>query len=133
MHEYFNENGYRYYTENYKGGFLDGEKKIYSKNPPEGVLLLIEHYKEGNLDGEKIQYDDNGVIAYKGSYLLGKKNGYEEEYNSKGILVRKSLYSGGILKEEKKYPSDEIDYYRSFRLSSEYAELPMWNFEYYSK
>ena len=118
------ENGTRIkYSENYKGGKLDGLKTSwingllnYKENYKEGLKDgLSEHwysngqihhrinYKNGQVDGLNQSWKYNGNLWMEGYETLGKKNGSWKFYHDNGQIEREECYvndlAHGIQKE----------------------------------
>lgn len=77
------ENGTRIkYSENYKGGKLDGLKTSWIN----GVLNYKENYKEGLKDGLSEHWYSNGQIHHRINYKSGQVNGLDQSWFYNGNL-----------------------------------------------
>ena len=79
-------------TLEFEGEYLNNKKwngKGYDKN---GNILYELH----NGNGKIIQYDEIGLLIFKGNYLDGKKNGKGKEYNYFGMLVYEGEFINGM-------------------------------------
>jgi len=61
---------------------------IYEEYDDNGQLSTKGSYLNGKANGVREYYYDNGQLRSKGSYLNGKKSGIWEYYNEDGSLVR---------------------------------------------
>jgi antitoxin component YwqK of YwqJK toxin-antitoxin module len=101
LQESFNSNGFKYKIENYKDGKLEGEKIEYQYEGLEGVLKFKCNYQKGKPDGEMLQYWNDGTLWRKVFFKNGEKEGVEEVYNPKGVLIEKNVYTSGFKWESK--------------------------------
>jgi antitoxin component YwqK of YwqJK toxin-antitoxin module len=78
------ENGEKV-SENYKNGFLDGQRTIYF---PDGSVKRTENYRAGRLNGVASDYDPEGKIIHSSTHSYHWKYGVEKWYNRDGKLVK---------------------------------------------
>lgn len=55
-------------------------------------IMLEEFYKNDQLDGIKTSYYNNGQISEITPYQAGKKNGKQQVFSSKGVLLKEFNY-----------------------------------------
>jgi antitoxin component YwqK of YwqJK toxin-antitoxin module len=87
------ENGKKAYEEQYKGGVLNGPKRIYY---PDGNLYSEFNYVLGDYHGEYRVYHPNGKLREKGTYKFDELNGTVEKYNEDGSMYMSEQYIMGV-------------------------------------
>jgi uncharacterized protein len=107
LHEFFNKNGFKWMTENYKNDKLEGEKIQYQIEGLEGVLKFKCNYKNGKPDGEMLQYWNDGTLSRKVFFKDGEEEGVEEKYNPKGVLIERNVYKSGVKIESESFGNGE--------------------------
>ena len=90
----------------------------------ENRLVYIGGYKDGKRNGKGVEYNNFGIIKFKGEYLNGKRNGKGEEYKQReentdlrynNIIDDSDIIFEGFYKNDKKngfgrkyeYPGDK--------------------------
>lgn len=79
LHEFFNDNGFKYSSINYRFDKKHGS--------------FVEYYDDGK----------EGKLKNKGSYNMGEADGEFLQYNENGKLYRKALYKNGTMISEEHY------------------------------
>ncbi len=76
-------NGILYEEANYKGGILEGERKLFHE---EGYLEVKENYSVGKFEGEWVRYWPDGSIKLEGQYREDEMIGQWRKYYEGGKL-----------------------------------------------
>ncbi len=93
---YFQKDGKSILSEeNYEGGLLNGELKVYYNN---GRVTEISHYLNGKLEGNYKRYSVRGFLYQELTYKEGELNGMATYYERKNGKI----LSKGLFKENKR-------------------------------
>lgn len=71
-------------VENYRNGFLDGERIVYY---PSGNVQRKEHYQNGRLAGLLSEYDEKGNLQHSANYSYNWHYGPEKWYDTNGHVT----------------------------------------------
>lgn len=107
--EFFNHEGRKTASGNFKGGDRDGLWKFYHAN---GRLREVNNFSKGEKVDSAALYLDNGFLSYEVNYENGKINGDVAIYRN-GILYRIIPYTDGELGSgvyKQLFPIQTIDY-----------------------
>lgn len=85
-------NGKTAYHEPYKGGLLEGTKRLYF---PDGKLYSEYNFTDGNYNGAFIEYFANGKVSQKGTYKDDELEGAWETFYEDGTMQRSETFIGG--------------------------------------
>ena len=99
----------------YRNDLKNGYWKFFKRN---GALIRTEFWIDGVLQkdqtdaAQKVEirkeiHPETGELKYVGSYLNGKKNGVQREYNLEGEVIKSSIYESGKLLEEGGYVDEQ--------------------------
>lgn len=81
-------------TISWKRGVRDGEEK--TMHTSSQTTLSVRMWINGKTDGQVVQRYRNGKIAYKGSYIMGLKQGKEETFFRDGTIRSSMCWHGGL-------------------------------------
>ncbi|WP_343606510.1 TonB family protein [Fluviicola sp.] len=114
---YYEKNGIKSYSSNYKNGKLHG---VHTSYDDAGKLYATKNFADGELEGDFVIYDENGKIRRKETYVNGKRtfkacylpNGkettfYEHETPATFQKGRKSIVK--YLKGHVRYPQVAVN------------------------
>lgn len=95
---YYDDRGYISYTENYKGGKMNGQK-VYYYAPRDGKYYVAryEYYKDDLLHGEYKEYHENTKVKETGRYVDGNRAGKVIHYYPNGNMKKVLRYKYTVL------------------------------------
>ena len=77
----FGPQGKLAYEEYYRGGKLNGKRKVFA---PNGQVIVEENYVEDQFEGDYLNFDSLGNISLKGQYIGGAMNRAWFQYYADG-------------------------------------------------
>ena len=125
----YTKQGYLYLEINYKNNKKNGEANCYFKDSC--ALSWTNCYKNDELNGVCKKYRKNGNFEKTETFVMGKKEGLEKEYDEQGNIKKeitwkqnarhgfaKRYYSNGQVEQETQYVNDKAEglarsYYKS--------------------